>query len=1208
MRNFSFPVFNILASAIAAISIIIFLLIWQTSSIIFNLEGLQKEIESRIIRELPGVRVNIKKVNLSFENFSSPIGISVRDINISNEEEKIEIKESRLIFSLTNIFSGNFKINKMILDGLNFEYYQGTKNEILLPLMHDLKLPQLIANIIIKNSREVENASLSGLFNGTEYKIINGKVNFKNFNKNTAIKKINVVFQNLENKTTLNGVFNLNNNPEKIKVSFDSINQIEKKINLDFNMINYKDIKEFIFLPNLESEIYLSGKINIDLNKTYLPENLSGFINFEKSQNRMENTEIFSFLNIFNRGKIEFNYDYKNNLLNSEKFTFENNSQSKINGSFLVKYLEVRKTEIYFNANLNNLSSDIFPKEIIPRDYKLELSGGEFNNLNFRGNVLVNNDDLKYLIEDLDVEGQLKELKISSSYQNSNKIETLINSNFKAKIKSNKLISIDTIVKLNGFGFERNGMLEVSLIKEAKFRMNYNNNEIKITELSSDLVSNTKVFGNCSILLNKDKSFSEVQINLNFDKILYSTLTKFWPNEFGKKTRDWIKSNVYGGFAEKGKLSLVLDFFETPIVKNIKFNWLHRNSEISFYKNLPTLILSEARIEINNDKLEVDFIKSNLSKLVFDKGQLKISPIFNKKAQGFLKLEGQSELSDVLSFLDHKDLNLISKYKIGKKGDGKIYFDANFSWPIKEKIKINEFIWQVKAEGNELNFLSLPFKTQSSESNLKIFSNNNYFNLLHKGKINNIKTNLNFYKYHNQPPSVKFNIVNSNELTKYISNITGQKIDGRASSLVEINDFDLTNFTSKVVIDLENTEVKLPQLDFYKKPGINGLVKGDFTFKNGVLELISNFQGEVGSASFNGHVELVDTFFKKANFNYISLPGTLISTLHINRDDNKFDIVIDSEKINLDHYITYFSNNTLNQNGLKLSFKLNSEKFALPGGIEADGEINGIYSNNNGLNSSLKGSIYLGQEITIKDTKFFAKFSENESEFDGTGLINNTPIFFKKDNENKNNVFTISGNNAGTILKGFKITDLIQGGNVIISVTFDEQNFRNYSALIDVSKFNVVNAPILVRLVSTLSLTGLLNLLEEKGIYFAKGVAEIDNFDNKLNIRNIEAIGEAMAITLNGWIDKKSNFLQIHGTMAPATLLNKLLETVPVLSELLTGGDKAGIVLTEFRLDGNISKPSISFRPLSSAPGLLRDIFNIFRSDGEFLGKNLQKQ
>ena len=65
-----------------------------------------------------------------------------------------------------------------------------------------------------------------------------------------------------------------------------------------------------------------------------------------------------------------------------------------------------------------------------------------------------------------------------------------------------------------------------------------------------------------------------------------------------------------------------------------------------------------------------------------------------------------------------------------------------------------------------------------------------------------------------------------------------------------------------------------------------------------------------------------------------------------NRKINKFDIVIDSEKINLDHYITYFSNNTLNQNGLKLTFKLNSEKFTLPSGIEADGEIIGTDSLN----------------------------------------------------------------------------------------------------------------------------------------------------------------------------------------------------------------------------------------------------------------------
>ena len=70
MKNISFPIVNVLASAIAIASIIIFLFIWQASSIIFNLEGVQKEIESRLTKEFPGAKVSIEKINLAFHNFS----------------------------------------------------------------------------------------------------------------------------------------------------------------------------------------------------------------------------------------------------------------------------------------------------------------------------------------------------------------------------------------------------------------------------------------------------------------------------------------------------------------------------------------------------------------------------------------------------------------------------------------------------------------------------------------------------------------------------------------------------------------------------------------------------------------------------------------------------------------------------------------------------------------------------------------------------------------------------------------------------------------------------------------------------------------------------------------------------------------------------------------------------------------------------------
>ena len=1185
--------------------------------------------------------------------------------------------------------SGNFNINKIIIDGLNFRYHQDTHSEKFIPSLNNLRLPRIIINLISKKSGDIDTNYLNKLFKETEYKIVNGKINFENLNNDIEIKNINLVFQNLENRIFLDGDFNLNNNHEKIKVSFDNTSKNKTNIDLGFSKINFEDLKEFNFLPNLETEVYLGGKMKISLDEAYSPVNITGFLNFEKSKNKIQNIDEISFLNNFYRGKIEFNYDYKNNFVSSENFTFEDSYQSVINGSFKANNLGGNETDLYLDANLNSLNADIIPQDIIPKEYKLELSQGVFNDINFKGNILINNDNLSYFIEDFDIEGQvrdlnftfedsyqsvingsfkannlggnetdlyldanlnslnadiipqdiipkeyklelsqgvfndinfkgnilinndnlsyfiedfdieglLKELKVTSSSENSSEIDTIISSNFRAKIKSDNLTSIDTITKLKNLTFQRHGMLEAFSFEEAKFSMNYKNNKIKITNLSSDLYNGTTIIGEIILLLNKENLLSEAEINLNFNKILYSSLTQIWPNDFGQKTKNWINTKVKGGFAEDCELSLIIDFIKTPKVKNLQLNWLHKDSKISFYKNLPALILPEARININRDQMIIDFNEASLARLGIGKGQLNISPIFNRMAKASLKLRGQSDLQDALKFLNHEDLNLISKYRIGTNGVGKVFFESNFTWPIKPAIKRDEFLWNVNANGNELVLSSLPLNLKATESKIKISASNQSFKLLSEGKLNNIETKFKIDKLQNTNPSVKINLIESRELAKYISNITGQKIDGSASGLIEINDLDFSNFISKVVIDLDNTRINLPQINFSKELGIKGLVKGDFIFESGLLTKISNFQGEVGKASFDGNLELKNSFFKEAKFNYISLPGSLISRLHIVKDENKKLILeIDSEKINFDNYITYFSDNIKDSNELNVLFKINSEKFLLPGGIVSSGEINGNYGSENGLESILKGTVYLGQEIIINDANISTKLIKKQIVFSGTGLINEIPISINSEDKN---VFIISGDNAGKILKGLKITDLVEGGSIVISVKLDEQNSGNYSALIDVSKFNVVNAPILVRLISTLSLTGLLNLLEEQGIYFAKGVAEIDNFDNKFNIRSIEAIGEAMAITLDGWIDKKNDFLQIYGTMAPATLLNKLLEPVPVLSELLTGGDKAGIVLTEFRLDGNISKPSISFRPLSSAPGLLRDVFNIFRSDKE---------
>jgi hypothetical protein len=66
----------------------------------------------------------------------------------------------------------------------------------------------------------------------------------------------------------------------------------------------------------------------------------------------------------------------------------------------------------------------------------------------------------------------------------------------------------------------------------------------------------------------------------------------------------------------------------------------------------------------------------------------------------------------------------------------------------------------------------------------------------------------------------------------------------------------------------------------------------------------------------------------------------------------------------------------------------------------------------------------------------------------------------------------------------------------------------------------------------------------------------------------------------------------IAGTLVPAYTLNSVLGNIPVLGNLLLGGEGQGIFAANFRLYGPRDDPKVSVNPLSTlAPGVLRNLF-----------------
>ena len=77
--------------------------------------------------------------------------------------------------------------------------------------------------------------------------------------------------------------------------------------------------------------------------------------------------------------------------------------------------------------------------------------------------------------------------------------------------------------------------------------------------------------------------------------------------------------------------------------------------------------------------------------------------------------------------------------------------------------------------------------------------------------------------------------------------------------------------------------------------------------------------------------------------------------------------------------------------------------------------------------------------------------------------------------------------------------------------------------------------------------------------------------------------------------------VDIRGTVVPAYALNSVLGHIPVLGDLLTGGEKGGgVFAANYSMSGTIDEPKILVNPLSAlTPGFLRKVFGVFEKTSE---------
>ena len=191
-------------------------------------------------------------------------------------------------------------------------------------------------------------------------------------------------------------------------------------------------------------------------------------------------------------------------------------------------------------------------------------------------------------------------------------------------------------------------------------------------------------------------------------------------------------------------------------------------------------------------------------------------------------------------------------------------------------------------------------------------------------------------------------------------------------------------------------------------------------------------------------------------------------------------------------------------------------------------------------------------------------------------------------------LLSVRSRDAGTVARTFGIYDNAMGGDLSMqAVVHDGRPGKPITGTVRIEDYRVTNAPTLAKLLSIATLTGILDELQgEEGIAFSQFEMPFSIEEDVLTIRDGRTSGFALGVNVGGTVDLETDQVALDGTLVPAYTLNTIFDAIPILGDLLTGGEGEGLFAASFRVGGTTEEPDISVNPLSIlAPGFLRDLF-----------------
>ena len=537
-------------------------------------------------------------------------------------------------------------------------------------------------------------------------------------------------------------------------------------------------------------------------------------------------------------------------------------------------------------------------------------------------------------------------------------------------------------------------------------------------------------------------------------------------------------------------------------------------------KNGKILLLNKEiinNINLNFDIKEKQFFLKN-SQIEFNELKLSSKAININNEGKYFSFEGDvktrestvsSKLLSILFKNNFKDLNL-DNITFGSKNNFAFKINKKFKFSdinVKSNISLKKLIHNKKYVSLKNYIPTYNNSVELKDHTIELIFNKNQLSIEGKGKF-----------FIDKKPDAIYYKIKSNK-----------------------DDYD---FNSKIYFN--NNPLLIKIFDYTKKEKDNSILDLEGSYKKNKTLIFKTIS------------------FKESKNNF------LISGLGLN-ENFKIDYI---DQVNLD-----FLNDRKQQN--KVSLKRNKKNYEISGKsfdcsiiideIFKSGSKSSVFDSINNFNSIVKLNI----DKTYIDEVYYLNFLNGNIKFLKNNIVNlnleanfsdNKKLTFTiKTNENSDKITTLFSEYAKPLVKKYKFIKGFEEG--FLDFYSIKKNNISKSKL-NIYDFKLKELPALTKILTLASLQGIADLLTGEGIRFNEFEMNFNNKNNLMTIDEIYAIGPAISILMKGYVED-DKLVSLRGTLVPATTLNKVIGSIPLLGDILVGKKVGeGVFGVSFKIKG----------------------------------------